>query len=80
MGDTDDLRREKPTPWLMLALVLGVIALAFVLWRVLPDSPITVALLAVAVLAAVGFGVWKLLTQPQFSRAPERRPAPPRDE
>lgn len=79
-GGRDEQPRERPVAVLLLGLVIGVLLLVVVLWVLLPDSPLVVVVLGVVVLAAVGFGLWRLLALPQFSRTPERRPAPPRDE
>ena len=47
--DTYDVPDETPSPLRMWALMVGVVVLALVLWLVLPDSPVTVAILAVVV-------------------------------
>ena len=57
----------------MLGLAVVVVALVFVLWVVLPDSPWLVALLGLVVIAAGGLGLWRILSLPQFSRTPDRR-------
>jgi Na+/melibiose symporter-like transporter len=59
--------------WLVM-LALPVIAL--VLWLVLPDSPIMVAILVVAVIVAVGTGVFWVLSTRSLSEAPGRNPQP----
>ena len=56
-------------------LVVPVMALG--LWLVLPDSPITVALLAIGILAAVFIGVGLVLTSRQASEPPGEHPIPP---
>ena len=75
--ETYDAPDETPSPMRMWALMVGVVLLALVLWFVLPDSPITVAILAVVVLATVFFGVSRILASRQLSRVPQRRPTPP---
>ena len=47
------------------------------LWLALPDSPITVALLAIALLAAVFVGVGLVLSSRQASEPPGEHPVPP---
>lgn len=75
--ETYDAPDEAPSPVRMWALMVGVVLLALVLWLVLPDSAVTVAILAVVVLATVFFGVWRFLSARQLSSPPERRPTPP---
>lgn len=74
--DREDRPRERPIALLVLALVAGVL-LVLLLWVLLPDSPVTVVLLGLVVLGAVGLGLWRILLLPQFSREPERRPREP---
>jgi hypothetical protein len=61
----------------MWAVMVGVVVLALVLWLVLPRSAVTVAILAVVVLAAVFFGVSRVLHARQLSRPPGRNPTRP---
>ena len=58
--------------------MLAVPAAALALWAVLPDSPFTVALLVLAVLAAVFTGVGWVLRARGLNRAPDRHPRPTR--
>jgi len=60
----------------MWLLMLAVPAAALVLWVVLPDSPITVAILVIAVLAAVFTGVAWVLRARGLNRPPGRNPRP----
>jgi hypothetical protein len=57
--------------------MLVVPALALGLWLALPDSPITVALLAIAVLAAVFVGVAMVLRSRELEEKPGRQPVTP---
>jgi predicted lysophospholipase L1 biosynthesis ABC-type transport system permease subunit len=75
--ETYDAPDETPSPMRMWALMVGVVVLALVLWVVLPDSPITVAVLAIVVLATVFFGVSRVLASRQLNRAPGRNPTQP---
>lgn len=57
--------------------MLVVPALALVLWLVLPSSPITVGLLAVALLVAVFTGVGVVLRSRELDEKPGRNPVTP---
>jgi predicted lysophospholipase L1 biosynthesis ABC-type transport system permease subunit len=74
---TYDLPDQAPSPMRMWALMVGVVILALALWLILPDSAITVAILAIVVLATVFFGVSRVLASRQLSRAPGRNPTTP---
>jgi uncharacterized membrane protein YccC len=60
----------------MWAVMLALPLLALVLWLVLPDSPITVAILVVAVIGAVGTGVFWVLSTRGLNEPPGRNPQP----
>jgi hypothetical protein len=77
LRETYDLPKRTPMPFRQWALMLAVPLLALVLWLVLPDSPVTVALLVVAVLGAVFVGVQRILRSRQLSEVPGRRPTTP---
>jgi hypothetical protein len=62
------------TPLRMWLVMLVMVAAALVLWLVLPDSPITVAILVIAVLGAVFTGVAWVLRTRGLNRAPGRNP------
>jgi membrane protein implicated in regulation of membrane protease activity len=70
-------RRGLP-PLRMWAVMLAIPVAALVLWRLLPDSPVTVALLVIAVLAAVAIGVSWVLRSRALSQPPDRDPRPTR--
>ena len=61
----------------MMALMVTVVVLALVGWFLLPNSPVAVAVLAIVVLAAVFFGVARILSLRQLREPPGRRPTPP---
>ena len=70
---------SEPVPhrvWGAFGLLL---ILSLVGWLLLPDSPVTVALLAIAVIAFVGVGVFRVLSSRQLRRAPGRDLRPPRE-
>jgi membrane protein implicated in regulation of membrane protease activity len=60
----------------MWIVMLAVPAAALLAWVVLPDSPVTVAILAVAVLAAVFTAVHWVLSARGLNRPPARDPRP----
>lgn len=76
--ETYDIPKERPgitlRQWLVM---LAAPLLALGLWRALPDSPITVALLANAMLAAVFTGVGLVLNSRRLDEEPGRNPTPP---
>jgi len=72
-----DLPKRPPTPFRQWAVMLAIPALATGLWLALPDSPITVALLAIAVLVAVFVGVGMVLRSPELDEKPGREPVTP---
>ena len=65
-------------PLRMWLVMLAVPAAALVLWAVLPDSPVTVAILVLAVVAAVFTGVAWVLRTRGLNRPPGRNPRPTR--
>ena len=75
--ETYDLPKRTPVPMRQWLLMLAVPLLALVLWLVLPDSPIIVAILVVAVLVSVFAGVAGVLRSRQLSSAPGRNPTTP---
>jgi predicted lysophospholipase L1 biosynthesis ABC-type transport system permease subunit len=77
LRETYDAPDETPSPMRMWVLMVGVVLLALILWLVLPDSPVTVAILAIVVLATVFFGVSRVLASRQLSRPPGRNPTTP---
>lgn len=72
-----DVPKRPPAPFRQWAVMLAVPALALLLWLALPDSPITVALLAIAVLGAVFGGVWLVLRSRELEEKPGRNPVTP---
>ena len=72
-----DLPKRPPLPFRQAIVMFAVPAIALVLWLLLPDSPITVALLAIAVLVAVFAGVGLVLRSRELTEKPGRNPVPP---
>jgi len=74
LRDTYGLPRSgsAAAPVWMWGVMLAVPAAALVLWLVFPDSAITVVLLAIAVIAAVGTGVFLVLAGSKDLQRPPR--------
>ncbi len=76
--ETYDIPKGRPgiaaRQWLVM---LAAPLLALGLWRALPDSPITVGLLAIALLAAVFTAVALVLNSRKLDEKPGHNPAPP---
>jgi hypothetical protein len=64
-------------PVRMWLIMLAVPLAALILWAVLPNSPITVVLLALAILAAVFIGVSWVMRSRGLNQPPGRNPQPP---
>jgi hypothetical protein len=75
--ETYDLPKRPPVPFRQWAVMLIVPLLALGLWLALPDSPITVGLLAVTILVAVFVGVGLVLRKSGLDAKPGRDPVPP---
>lgn len=75
--ETYDLPSKPPVPMRQWALMLGAVAAALVIWRLAPDSPVTVALLAITMLAIVFVGVASVLRSRGLREAPPARPTRP---
>lgn len=72
-----DLPRRPPLPFRQAALMLAFVVLALGAWLLLPSSPITVGLLAIALLAVVFVGVGAVLRSRELDEKPGRNPVPP---
>lgn len=72
-----DLPQKPPLPFRQAAVMVTVVGLALAGWLLLPSSPITVALLAIALLAAVFVGVGAVLRSRELDEKPGRDPVPP---
>jgi hypothetical protein len=75
---TYDIPEERPgitlRQWLVM---LAAPLLALGLWRLLPDSPVTVGLLAIAMLVAVFVGVGIVLGNRRLDEEPGKNPISP---
>jgi len=72
-----DLPERPPLPFRQALVMVALPVIALGLWLALPDSPITVALLAVAVLVAVFAGVGLVLRSRELDEKPGRKPVTP---
>ena len=72
-----DLPKKPPLPFRQAAVMCTLVALALAGWLLLPSSPITVVLLAIALLAAVFVGVGAVLRSRELDEKPGRNPVPP---
>jgi hypothetical protein len=72
-----DLPERPPLPFRQAIVMIALPVIALGLWLAVPDSPITVALLAVAVLAAVFVGVGLVLRSRELDEKPGRHPVTP---
>lgn len=72
-----DLPKRPPLPFRQAAVMVGVVLLALSLWFLLPSSPITVALIAVILLATVFTGVGLVLRSKELDEKPGRNPVTP---
>ena len=72
-----DLPKKPPLPFRQAVVMFSVVALALVGWLLLPNSPLSVALLAVVLLAAVFVGVGLVLRSRELDKKPGRNPVPP---
>ena len=75
--ETYDLPERPPVAFWQWGVMLGAPVLALGAWFLAPDSPITVALLAIVILAAVFFGVSVVLRKRELSEPPRENPIPP---
>lgn len=72
-----DLPKRPPLPMRQAVVMFAIPLLALGLWLVLPDSPITVGLLALAILSAVFIGVGTVLRSRELDEKPGRNPVTP---
>jgi hypothetical protein len=71
------LPRRPPITLRVLAVHLAVLVLAFALWLIVPGA-VTVAILAIVLLATVGVGVFRVLGSRDLREPPGDTPQPPR--
>jgi hypothetical protein len=72
-----DLPKRPPLPFRQAAVMFAVIVLALGLWLLLPNSPFSVAFLAIVLLAAVFTGVGLVLRSRELDKKPGRNPVTP---
>ncbi|MDX6719779.1 MAG: hypothetical protein QOJ63_2033 [Solirubrobacteraceae bacterium] len=72
-----NMPERPPVPVWQWLVMLAAPVLALGLWRLLPDSPLLVALLAITVLAAVFLAISLVLRNRELSEPPQENPVPP---
>jgi hypothetical protein len=75
---TYDLPRKPPAMFRFAAFMVAFAIGAPLLWLVLPDGVVTVAVLAVVLLLIVGFALRSILASREVEQPPPRRPVPTR--
>ncbi len=75
--ETYDLPERPPLPFRQIVVMIAIPLAALLLWLALPDSPITVALLVIALLVAVFMGVGTVLRSRELTEKPGRHPVTP---
>ena len=76
--ETYDLPRKSPATFRYIGFLLAFVIGAPLLWLVLPDGIVSVAVLAIALLLIVFFGVRAILSSRDVNEPPPRRPVPTR--
>ena len=76
--DTYDLPRKPPAMFRFAAFMVAFAVAAPLLWLVLPDGVVTVAVLAVALLLIIAFALRSILSSRDVEQPPWRRPVPTR--
>ncbi len=77
LRDDYDLPRKPPLPFRQAVVMFTVVVLALGGWLLLPNSPLSVALLAIALLGVVFTGVAMVLRSREIDKKPGRDPVPP---
>jgi 4-hydroxybenzoate polyprenyltransferase len=72
-----DLPKRPPLPFRQAALMIAFVVIALGAWLLLPNSPIAVALLAIALLSVVFLGVGAVLRSRELDEKPGRNPVTP---
>jgi hypothetical protein len=75
--ETYHLPDRAPVAYRHWLLMVGMVVAALVLWVVLPDSAISVVLIALLLLGAVFLGVQRVLSSRAISETPGRNPTQP---
>ncbi|HVL30708.1 MAG TPA: hypothetical protein VM299_00610 [Solirubrobacteraceae bacterium] len=76
--ETYDLPRKPPATMRYIAFVLAFVIAAPLLWLILPDGIVTVALLGILLLVVIGLALRAILGSRDVNEPPPRRPAPTR--
>ena len=75
---TYDLPRKPPAMFRFAGFMVAFAVGAPLLWLVLPDGAVTVAVLAVALLLIIAFALRSILSSRDVEQPPPRRPVPTR--
>ena len=73
-----DLPRKPPATFRFIGFMLAFALGAPLLWLLLPDGVVTVAVLAIGLLLVVGFAIRAILMSRDVTQPPPRRPVPTR--
>jgi hypothetical protein len=73
-----DLPRKPPAMFRFAAFMVAFAVGAPLLWLLLPDGVVTVAVLALALLLIIGFALGSILSSRDVEQPPPRRPVPTR--
>ncbi|MEA2148354.1 MAG: hypothetical protein QOD69_184 [Solirubrobacteraceae bacterium] len=76
--DTYDLPRKPPATFRFIGFLAVFVVGAPLLWLVLPDGPVTVAVLAIFFLVVIGVAIRAILGSRDVQQAPGRNPVPTR--
>jgi hypothetical protein len=76
--DTYDLPRKPPATFRYIAFMVAFAVGAPLLWLVLPDGVVSVAVMAIALLLVIGFALRSILNSRDVKQAPGRNPVPTR--
>jgi hypothetical protein len=76
--ETYDLPRKPPATFRFIGFMVAFAVGAPLLWLVLPDGAVTVAVLAVALLLIIAFALRSILSSRDVEQPPPRRPVPTR--
>jgi hypothetical protein len=72
--ETYDLPRKPPATFRFIGFLAVFVIGAPLLWLVLPDGAVTVAVLGLALLVIIGVGLRFILSSRELNRAPGRNP------
>ncbi len=74
LRETYDLPRKPPATFRFIGFLALFVVGAPLLWLVLPDGAVTVAVLAIFFLVVIGFALQSILSSRDVTRPPGRNP------